>query len=203
VNALAFLTPGMARRPPPILKLRATSLGRAIVPRRVLSHGRDLPPTARIHRRPWRRCGVGARGARAASAAGDRVSELRFFWPICAQCRRFSQWIERVWPRRGTKRSNRKMADDLVRRRVAIIVAGGDRAALATKAATATIPIVFMVGIDPVAAGIVPSLGRPGGNLTGVSILIAELTPKRVDLLHDLIPTASTVGVLINPRGVR
>jgi putative ABC transport system substrate-binding protein len=60
-----------------------------------------------------------------------------------------------------------------------------------------------MVGIDPVAAGIVPSLGRPGGNLTGVSILIAELTPKRVDLLHDLIPTASTVGVLINPRGVR
>ena len=94
-----------------------------------------------------------------------------------------------------------EMADDLVRRRAAVIVAGGDRAALAAKAATGTIPIVFMVGIDPVAAGIVPSLGRPSGNLTGVSILNSELTPKRLELLHELIPTVSTVALLINPRG--
>jgi len=94
-----------------------------------------------------------------------------------------------------------EMADDLVRRRVAVIVAGGDRAALAAKAATATIPIVFTVGIDPVGAGIVRSLVRPDGNLTGVSILNAELTPKRVELLHESIPTVSTVALLINPRG--
>ncbi|HLX15364.1 MAG TPA: ABC transporter substrate-binding protein [Bradyrhizobium sp.] len=96
-----------------------------------------------------------------------------------------------------------QMAADLARRQVSVIVGAGLPAALAAKAATATIPIVFETAGDPVQVGLVASLNRPGGNITGVTQLASELVSKRVGLLHDLIPAASTIGFLVNPTDPR
>jgi putative ABC transport system substrate-binding protein len=103
------------------------------------------------------------------------------------------RWAENQYDRLPT------LAADLVRRRVAVIVAAGIVAALAAKAATTTIPIVFHAGGDPVALGLVDSLNRPGANVTGIANLVGELSAKQMQLLHELLPNAALFGVLADP----
>src|SRR3569832_87965 len=105
--------------------------------------------------------------------------------------------IEGRWPA-GTE-SLRDAAADLVRKQVALIFTADNGGALAAKATTSEIPIVFLVGLDPVAMGLAASINRPGGNATGVSFRVSALDAKRLELLRALLPKASSVGVLVNP----
>jgi putative ABC transport system substrate-binding protein len=104
------------------------------------------------------------------------------------------RWAERKYDRLPA------LATDLVSRKVDVIVAVSGPSALAAKNASSKIPIVFMTGGDPVSDGLVASFARPGGNLTGVSILFVELHPKRLELLSDLLPHAKVIALLVNPN---
>lgn len=103
-----------------------------------------------------------------------------------------SRWAEERYDRLPA------LAAELVERRVAVLVTYTDAAALAAKATTRTIPIVFINGGDPVRAGIVPSLNRPGGNVTGASFFGVDLAPKQLSLLHDFVPAAKVIGLLVD-----
>jgi len=106
--------------------------------------------------------------------------------------------IEYVWADEQYDRLP-TLAADLVRRQVNLIVAAATPAALAAKPATSTIPIVFAIGGDPVRTGLVDSLSRPGGNLTGAAHINVETAPKRLELLHELMPAEKILGLLVNP----
>jgi ABC-type uncharacterized transport system substrate-binding protein len=103
------------------------------------------------------------------------------------------RWAEGRYDRLQT------MVADLVRRQVSVIAATSTPAAVAAKAATTTIPIVFEIGSDPIQLGLVPSLSRPGGNVTGATQLVQEVTPKMLELLHEVLPTAHVMALLVNP----
>src|SRR6516165_3454987 len=107
--------------------------------------------------------------------------------------------IEYRWAGNQTDRLP-ALVGDLVRLRVTVIVAAGSPPALAAKAATTNIPTVFAVGVDPVQLGLVASLNRPGGDLTGFDVFIGELGTKGIALLHDLVPSVATIGFLENPN---
>ena len=95
-----------------------------------------------------------------------------------------------------------EIASELARQATVIVTSGGPPAAIAAKAATTTVPIVFLVGEDPTRLGLVTSLARPSGNLTGINMLANELEAKRLQLLHQLVPQAQRIAVLVNPGSV-
>ena len=157
---------------------------------------------------------LAAGGARAATTtSGYRYPEQPFAGDRCTPARSHSTGlndtgfvegrnvsIEYRWAE-GNYNRLAALAADLVRRKVAVIVTiGGDVAALAAKAATATLPVVFTVATDPVRSGLVSSLHRPGGDLTGHSGFLTEVEPKRLGLLRELRPDATSIGVLVNPN---
>lgn len=140
---------------------------------------------------------IGYLGTESANAAPDRVREFLQGLQESGYIEGRNVGIEYRWADGHNERLP-ALAADLVQRQVALITANG-AAALAAKAATDTIPIVFYTGGDPVQIGLVPSLNRPGGNITGVTDLNVGVGSKRLELLRELVPSATIVGLLVNP----
>jgi putative tryptophan/tyrosine transport system substrate-binding protein len=142
---------------------------------------------------------VGFLGTTTADDFADRIAAFREGLKEVGYVEGRNVVVEYRWPE-GNYDRLAMLAADLVHRRVAVIAAvGGDPSPVAAKAATSTIPIVFSIGGDPVRLGLVANLNRPGGNITGVSFLFSELGAKRLGLLHELLPKASVIGMLVNP----
>ena len=143
---------------------------------------------------------IGFLDNRSAQAIGDRLRSLRQALKETGYVEGENVAIEYRWADHQIDRLP-VLAAELVQRRVAVIAAPTTPAAMAAKAATATIPIVFAVASDPIKLGFVESLNRPGGNLTGVTNWNLEIGPKRLEVLHALLPTATDFAVLIDPTG--
>src|SRR5215471_8898296 len=174
---------------------------------------REVHGAAGIHHTTeWRGCRMAACCACAAINAGDRIFEcgLRSRLPGAFVCvskragrkrlhRRAERYVQYRWAE-GHNDGLPAMAADLVRSQVTVIAATSTPAALAAKAATSTIPIVFETGGDPINLGLVTSLSRPSGNVTGAASLAVEvMAAKGLELLHELIPAGRVVGLLVNP----
>ena len=141
---------------------------------------------------------VGFLDVRSPEAMGDRLIAFRQGLNDTGYVEGDNVTIAYRWAENRTERLP-ELAADLVRLKAAVIATQGPPAAFAAKTATSTIPILFVVALDPVALGLVASLGRPAGNLTGINLFNQEITPKRLALLHELVPQAKRVAVLVDP----
>jgi len=156
---------------------------------------------ARVLQNNWRRSScVASRGTRATAwIPGNRVPQQFVTWRIRNPREGVpAGLVEYRWAEDQNQRIP-ALAAELVQRQVDVIVSGGTLSVVAAKAATVTIPIVFEVGVDPVRVGLVAGLDRPGGNITGVTNLNVEVGPKRLELLHELLPSVTVIAALVNP----